>query len=79
MRLPVSVQDFKRDQFPILIEALHHKTREVVWSVKIELPVEGNRVAVKIPQIAAAYGHPVAVRITFGNGDVVVKDLKKTN
>lgn len=69
--MPYIAKDFTPDKFPILIEALHYKTRAVVWSITVEMPTDyGGKVPVNIPHLSAIHGHPVAIRFTFGDGEV---------
>lgn len=72
-------RDLLPHQFPILIEALHYKTREVVWSTTVEKPASGTRTPVKIPGLAFELGHPVAMRMTFGDGEVIVQEPERVN
>ena len=60
--------DFRPELFPITIEALHVETRAVVWSETIERPEEAA--LVYIPPLASVLGHPVAMRLRFGDGTV---------
>jgi hypothetical protein len=60
--------DFKPSQFPITLEALHPRTRAVVWSRTIERPDEAA--LVYIPPLREQLGHAVAMRIRFGDGTV---------
>jgi len=62
------VYRFPLDAYPIVIEALHPKTRVVVWSLTIPAPVGDE--AVYIPPLARRFGHPVAIRMTWANGEV---------
>lgn len=75
---PLIVKDFPPEKFPILFEALNHKTREVVWSTTIEMPVGGSRVDIYIPPLSSVYG-PVAIRCTFGDGEMTVTEPPKVN
>jgi len=59
---------FPREQYPIVIEALHPDTRAVVWSKKVEAP-DGLEL-VYIPPLARMLGHPVTIRMTFGDGSI---------
>jgi hypothetical protein len=60
--------DFRPELFPITLEALHVNTRAVVWSQTIERPEDAA--LVYIPPLRIQLGHPVAMRIRFGDGSV---------
>lgn len=57
--------------YPITIEALHPKTRSVVWSKKVEATHAGkNPDPVYMPLLRKRLGHPIAMRIRFADGSV---------
>lgn len=60
--------DFHPEDFPITFEALHPKTRVVVWSQTVERPADATELY--IPPLAKQLGHRVIMRITFGDGRV---------
>ncbi len=68
--IPAKICDLPREKYPFKIEYLHPETREVVDSVTVEAPAPGTRNALYIPPLAKMLGHPVAVRITFADGQV---------
>ena len=57
-----------REKFPLVIEFLHHETEEVVYRFEVREPDAFQ--TVPIPALRAELGHPVAVRITFADGEV---------
>jgi hypothetical protein len=65
---------FTPDKFPIRIEMLHWKTRAVVWTKVIVEPDHDGDMKIEIPALARVLGHPVAIRMTFGDGDVIEKE-----
>jgi len=65
-----STHRFAPESYPLLIEALHPDTRQVVWSLKVEQPANGDT-RIYIPPLARRFGHPVKIRITFADGEVV--------
>ncbi len=68
--IPAAVCDLPRGKYPFRVEYLHPETREVVDAVTVEAPEPGTWGALRIPPLAKMLGHPVAVRITFGDGEV---------
>jgi hypothetical protein len=68
--MKVASHDLPPEKFPIVIEALDVVTRAVVWSATIEQPPHGEKAVVAIPSLSQRFGHPVAIRLTFGDGEV---------
>ena len=68
--LPEAHYDLPPEKYPIRIEALHWITKAVVWSKTVELPNPGAKVRTEIPPLRKMFGHPVAMRMTFGDGEV---------
>lgn len=60
--------NYRSDQFPIRFEALHPKTRAVVWSQVLERPDDLAMLA--IPPLKKQLGHSVVIRVLFGDGTV---------
>lgn len=60
--------DLPLSAYPIKIEALHPKTKAVVWSHTVEAP--DNLVAVYIPPLRKQLGHPVDFKVTYADGTV---------
>lgn len=57
--------------FPLEIEALHPVTGRVVWSTVLHEPAAGEVWAgIEIPPLRQQLGHPVDIRITYGDGTV---------
>ena len=54
--------------FPIIIEALHPSSGEVLWSSRIEAPPDQAPRTFHIPDPAARFGHVVDIRIRWGDG-----------
>ena len=60
--------DLSADSFPFTMELLDAETREVCWTATADGPG-----AVQVPGYREVNdGKPVAVRMTFGNGEVSV-------
>ena len=67
MTAPSAFHDLPPDSFPFTMELLDAETREVRWSATADGPG-----AVRIPGSHETNGgKPVAVRVTFGSGEVV--------
>ncbi len=58
--------DFPASDFPITVEALHPETRRVVWRRVIPAPEDTELLT--IPPLRKILGHPVIIRIRFGDG-----------
>ena len=71
---PVKRHYLPKEHYPLLIEALHWKTRDVVWSAKVDAPDGDGMLPIQIPALRRNHGFPVAIRITFGDGEVQVKE-----
>ncbi len=69
--IPAAICDLPRKKYPFKVEYLHPHTQEVVDSTTVEAPAPGTRNALYIPPLAKILGHPVDVRITFADGQVV--------
>jgi len=61
----VARHNFPPELFPITVEALHPDTRAVVWTATLH-----RAGALEIPPLKMQLGHPVAIRMTFGDGSV---------
>lgn len=72
----VAAQDFPPEKFPILIEALHAETRQVVWQATVQKPQPGEIALLHIPPLRAKLGHWVYIRVTFGDGEVVEEPVQ---
>jgi hypothetical protein len=67
LSLPAKFRDLPASSFPFTMELLDVETREVCWSATADGPG-----VVRIPgKEETNGGKPVAVRVTFGNGEVV--------
>ncbi len=67
--MPAPVRfNFRAEQYPITIEALHPDTRAVVWTTTIEKP--DSTALVAIPPLRRQLGHPVTIRMRFADGTV---------
>ena len=63
---------YPRDLYPLRVEALHPATGEVLWETKVEEP-EGLEY-LWIPPLAKIFGHPVRIRIVWGDGTITDRD-----
>jgi hypothetical protein len=61
-----------REKYPFTIEYLHARTRKVVSSQTIEAPEHLK--SIRIEPWAKIIDHPVAVRLTFADGEVQVQE-----
>lgn len=57
---------YNSERFPIRFEALHPKTRAVVWSQVLERPDDLAMLA--IPPLKKQLGHSVIIRVRFADG-----------
>jgi hypothetical protein len=69
-----ALADLPERLFPIEVEALHPDTREVVWHAFVERPPDGQRILLEIPPLRKQLGHPVTMRIRFGDGTVSTRE-----
>ncbi len=69
--LQVALADLPKAKFPVLIECLHPQTRAIVHRIEVKVPRPGTRTPVYIPPLARRLGHPVMVRVTFGDGEII--------
>lgn len=70
----IAQADFPLVAYPFVLEALHWKTRAVVWSETIQAPLDGSKAVIKIPALRKELGYPVAMRLTFANGQVIERE-----
>ena len=79
-RPTVNRREVPREKFPFVIEALHPKTRAVVWSVTVEMPKSRHTGRlVEIPPLRQQLGHPVAMRIRYADGEVDEREPDPVN
>lgn len=67
-RLPIAITKLPARKFPILFEFLHPVTQAIVWSRTVKQP--SDFAILRIPPLRHELGHPVSLRITFGDGEV---------
>jgi hypothetical protein len=67
-------QDFKPEEFPLTLEALHPRTRAVVWSTTVEKPANGQLWSDYVPPLKEQLGHEVAMRLRLATGRVMVAE-----
>ncbi len=69
--LPAKIFDLPREKFPIVMEFSHPKTGKIVHAIRVEAPESPERKRVFVPPLAQQFGHAVALKITFGDGQIV--------
>lgn len=68
MTLPTARHDLPASMYPFTIEALNAETAEVVWKHVVTGPG-----SVYVPPLARDFGHPIAIRVTWADGNVMVQ------
>ena len=63
--------------FPIILEAYHPETGEIVWTTTVEKPAPGAVASIRIPPLVLTLGHPVSIRARFADGTVKVEEWKE--
>ena len=71
--MPAAIHDLPLSAYPLEIQAFDTVTGEEVWSKQVHAPMR-NRDVIRIPNLREECGHPVRIRITFGDGTVKEMD-----
>lgn len=67
-RVPYTLRRLPAHLYPVIVEALHPSSGEVLWSTMLTAPPDGQLSAVRIPALARRFGHVVDIRVRFGDG-----------